>query len=91
MATVEIKCQFCQQTKSVRKHGSGQGEHPRYRCLSCRRTFQFEYTYRACQAGVKEHVVDLAMNNAGIRDTARALHISINAVVRVLKNCPHDV
>lgn len=25
------------------------------------------------------------MNNAGIRDTARALHISINAVVRTLK------
>ncbi|HGP2683566.1 MULTISPECIES: IS1-like element transposase [Enterobacteriaceae] len=31
-------------------------------------------------------IVDLAMNNAGIRDTARALHISINAVVRTLKN-----
>ncbi|CBJ79312.1 transposase [Xenorhabdus bovienii str. Jollieti] len=26
------------------------------------------------------------MNNSGIRDTARALHISINAVVRTLKN-----
>ncbi|MEY0017440.1 IS1-like element transposase [Providencia rettgeri] len=26
------------------------------------------------------------MNNAGIRDTARALHISINAVIRTLKN-----
>lgn len=26
------------------------------------------------------------MNNAGIRDTARALHISINEVVRTLKN-----
>ncbi len=25
------------------------------------------------------------MNNSGIRDTARALHISINAVMRVLK------
>ncbi|MGL9734756.1 MAG: IS1-like element transposase [Symbiopectobacterium sp.] len=30
--------------------------------------------------------IDLAMNNAGIRDTARELHISINAVVRILKN-----
>ncbi|CBJ82627.1 transposase [Xenorhabdus bovienii str. Jollieti] len=33
----------------------------------------------------------LAMNNAGIRDTARALHVSINAVVRTLKNSCHDV
>ncbi|MGL9736289.1 MAG: IS1-like element transposase [Symbiopectobacterium sp.] len=26
------------------------------------------------------------MNNAGIRDTARTLHISINTVARTLKN-----
>lgn len=30
-------------------------------------------------------IVDLAINNADIRDTVRALHISINAVVRTLK------
>ncbi|EKI39624.1 insertion sequence protein [Escherichia coli 3006] len=47
--------------------------------------------HRACQHGMKEQIVDLAMNNAGIRDTARVLHISINAVVRTLKNSHHDV
>ncbi|MGL9735186.1 MAG: IS1-like element transposase [Symbiopectobacterium sp.] len=26
------------------------------------------------------------MNNTGIRDTARTLHISINTIVRTLKN-----
>ncbi|CDL84447.1 IS1-like element transposase [Xenorhabdus cabanillasii] len=31
------------------------------------------------------------MNNVGIRDTARALHININAVVRALKNLNRDV
>ncbi len=35
---------------------------------------------------LKDKVIDLMMNNACIRDTARALHISINAVVRTLKN-----
>jgi transposase-like protein len=35
---------------------------------------------------MKSQIVGLAMNNAGIRDTARALHISINGVVRTLKN-----
>ncbi|WP_099137728.1 IS1 family transposase [Xenorhabdus innexi] len=73
------------QTKDVKKHGIGKGDHLRYRCLCCNRTFQLDYSYRACQAGIKEQVVDLAMNNAGIRDTARALHISINAVVRGFK------
>lgn len=39
-----------------------------------------------CQAGTKESVVELTINNAGIHDTARALYISINAVSRTLKN-----
>lgn len=34
MTTVEVKCRFCQQTESVRKHGTGQGERQRYHCLS---------------------------------------------------------
>ncbi|WP_275390737.1 IS1 family transposase [Xenorhabdus bovienii] len=88
MATTEVKCRFCHQTESVRKHGTGNGDRQSYRCLPCCRTFQLEYTYRACQSGTKKQVVDLAMNNADIRDTARALHTSINAVVRVLKSSP---
>lgn len=56
----------------------------------CSQTFQLDYAYRAYQLGIKEQIVDLAMNNAGIRSTARALHISINAVARTLKNSHHD-
>lgn len=86
MATVAVKCRFCGLTDAVKKHGFGNGGHPCYRCQDCCRTFQLDYTYKACQSGIKEQVVDLAMINAGIRDTARALHISINAVVRTSKN-----
>lgn len=35
--------------------------------------------------GTKDKIIDLVMNNTGIRDTARSLHISINAVVHTLK------
>ncbi|WP_421692490.1 IS1 family transposase [Xenorhabdus bovienii] len=90
MALVEVKCRFCDQTTPVKKHGKGEGGHQRYYCQPCRRTFQLEYTYRACHSGMKEQIVELAMNNAGIRDTARALHVSINAVVRTLKNARRD-
>ena len=86
MAKVDVKCPFCGQADPVKKHGYAKRGHQRYRCQSCKRTFQLDYAYRACQPGMKEQIVDLAMNNAGIRDTARALHISINAVVRTLKN-----
>ncbi|MBC8949975.1 IS1-like element transposase [Xenorhabdus sp. TS4] len=90
MATVEVKCRFCQQTEFVKKQGKGNSGHQRYRCLSCKRTFQLEYAYRAYQPGIKEQVFDLAMNSPGIHDTAHALHISINVVVRVLKNSNHN-
>lgn len=91
MAKVDVKCPFCEQTESVKKHGQGKIGHQRYRCQLCRHTFQLDYTCRACQPGMKEQIVELAMNNTGIRDTARALHISINAVVRTLKNSRRDV
>ena len=86
MAKVDVKCPFCEQTHPVKKHGYGKSGHQRDRCQSCKRTFQLDYACRACQPGMKDQIVDLAMSNAGIRDTARALYISINAVVRTLKN-----
>lgn len=85
MAKVDVKCPFCEQTVSVKKHGLRKAGHQRYRCQMCCRTFQLDYAYHACHPGMKEQIVDLAMNNSGIRDTARALHISINAVARTLK------
>ncbi|MBJ9970233.1 IS1 family transposase [Providencia rettgeri] len=84
--SLSVKCPFCQQTSLVKKHGLGNTGHQRYRSQGCSRSFQLDYEYRACQPGTKDKIIDLTMNNAGIRDTARAWHISINAVVRTLKN-----
>ncbi len=65
----------------------GNGGYQRYRCQSCCRSFQLKYRcYKACEKGVKEQVVDLAMNNNGIRGTAKVLRIGINTVLRTLKN-----
>ncbi len=47
MATVEVICRFCHQTKDVKKHSIGKGGHQRYRCLSYHRTFPLNYSYRA--------------------------------------------
>ncbi|WP_370588225.1 IS1-like element transposase [Xenorhabdus sp. TS4] len=40
--------------------------------MHCRVDFSAVYAYRACQAGIKEQFVDLAMNNSSICDTDRA-------------------
>nr|UNJ79915.1 insertion sequence protein [Providencia sp.]UNJ80141.1 insertion sequence protein [Providencia sp.] len=70
----------------MKKHGLGSTGHQRYRCQDSCRIFQLDYKYRACQPGTKDKILNLTMNNAGIRDTARTFHISINAVVCTLKN-----
>lgn len=36
--------------------------------------------------GVKEKNTEMAFNGSGIRDTARVLKVSINTVIRTLKN-----
>lgn len=91
MAKVDVRCPFYLQTPPVKKNGLGSTGHQRYRCQDCCRSFQLDYEYRrACQPGTKDKIIDLTMNNAGIRDTARVLHISINAVVRTLKNSRQD-
>ncbi len=36
---------------------------PRYHCYACRETLQLNYTYQAYHSGMKERIVDIAMNN----------------------------
>jgi transposase-like protein len=47
------------------------------------------YRYRACQAGIKVQVVEMAINGSGIRDTARVLKINKNTIISTLKKSQH--
>jgi hypothetical protein len=49
------------------------------------KTFMQEYRYKAYEPGIKEKIVDMAINSSGIRDTARVLNINKNTVIRTLK------
>jgi hypothetical protein len=44
-----------------------------------------EYRYRAWQAGIKEKIIEMALNSSGVRDTGRVLNISKDTVCSVLK------
>ena len=60
----------------------------RYRCRTCPdhgRTFLLEYAYAGQAPDVKRHIVDMALNASGIRDTARVLHVSPTTVLKELK------
>ena len=39
------------------------------------------YRYKACEPGITEKIVEMAINSSGIRDTARVLKINKNTVI----------
>jgi transposase-like protein len=83
-----LHCPYCQGTHIVR-HGKSPEGKQRYRCRQCRqgrgRTFLLDYSYAGQCPEVKEQIVEMAMNASGIRDTARVLKISTQAVMSELK------
>jgi len=90
MAYIEIKCVSCESTEVI-KHGKGPNGLQRYRCKSCLKTFQLEYKYKACVPGVRERIIDMAMNSSGTRDTARTLGVSKDTVTSALKRLKSSV
>ena len=90
MVTITVSCcHYGNQDKVRRKGLSTDGHHPyrrtRYKCEACGRSFQLAYTYKAHKPGIKEKVIDMALNGSGIRDTARVLKINMNTVMSTLK------
>jgi len=90
MACVEIKCFACGSTEVI-KHGKNPNGHQRYRCKSCNKTFQIDYTYKACAPGVRDQIIEMIMNSSGTRDTARTLGISKDTVTSALKELENSV
>lgn len=70
----------------IYRHGKNPAGHERFRYRECRCIFQLARSYQARKPGVKDHIVNMALNGAGVRNTARMLKISINTVIRTLKN-----
>jgi hypothetical protein len=74
MITERLYCPDCQGNDIVR-HGTRSEGKRRYRCRECRlgrgRTFLLDYTYVGQSPGVKQQIVDMAMNAGGALLRAR--------------------
>ena len=72
MAVVAVLCSHCG-SKEVVKNGKSRAGAQRYACRgsNCSRTFQLAHRYKAYDRGMKERIVDMALNGSGIRDTSR--------------------
>jgi len=83
----KIQCPECNGTQ-IMKSGKSAAGTQRYLCQNkdCKRqTFMQNYRYKACEPGMTEKIVEMAINSSGIRDTARALKINKNTVINTLK------
>ena len=90
---VAVCCPNCASDQVTRSGKSRRGEQ-RYRCRAwdCKTvTFMLRYRYRAYEPGVKEQVVDRALNGRGVRDTVGVLKISKGTVLSPLKKADTPV
>ena len=81
---VEVTCPHCQGNDMV-KNGHRTSGVQRWRCNVCKKSFQLDYTYNAYLPGIKEQIVEHALNASGVRDTARVLKIAKGTVIGTLK------
>ncbi|MDR2700731.1 MAG: hypothetical protein LBC12_08090 [Nitrososphaerota archaeon] len=47
--------------------------------------FQLDYKYHACAPGIKFRILEMTINDSGVRDISRVLHISTDVVIDILK------
>lgn len=86
-----VKCPWCGSEDVVRNGRSSNGT-KKYKCKNkdcAHKIFQVEYKNRAWMPGMRDRVVDMAMNGSGTRDTARVLGINKDTVTHVLRSL-HD-
>jgi len=70
---------------SIVKNGKTAQRKQRYLCKDCRRQFIRDYTNLGCVGAVRDLVVPLTINGAGIRDIERALFLSPNTILKTLR------
>ena len=87
MVTITVLCPYCG-SDDIGLGGKSRTGKQRYKCRNsecAHKSFQLEYVKNAYKPGVKQQIIDMAMNGSGTRDTGRVLKISPNTVTAVLK------
>jgi transposase-like protein len=79
-----IHCPYCNGV-NLQKNGKTRNGTQRWACKECSKYFQLGYRYNACKHGVRDKILEMALNGSGVRDTGRVLKINKNTVVAVLK------
>ncbi|AHA63341.1 Transposase [Shigella dysenteriae 1617] len=86
MASVSISCPSCSATDGWCVTAKALPDISAISCSHCRKTWQLQFTYTASQPGTHQKIIDMAMNGVGCRATARIMGVSLNTILRHLKN-----
>lgn len=78
----EVASRYCKEREQIYRHGKGHAGHPRFRCLSYKKSFQINDAYEAHKPGIKERIAEMSLNRSGVRDTVRVLKVGINTDIR---------
>jgi len=83
----KVECPKCE-SDEIGRAGRNENGVQRYRCKNekCeKKTFVLKYRYKAWEPGIREKIIEMAINGSGTRDTGRVLKISKDTVTNVLK------
>jgi transposase-like protein len=75
---------------SIVKNGKIAQRKQRYLRKDCRRQFIRDYANLGCVKAVRDLVVPLTINGAGIRDIERVLFLSTNTILKTLRGRPRE-
>jgi transposase-like protein len=83
----EVHCPYYD-SPNIIKSGKNPAGTQRYLCQNKNgetQTFMLDYRYKACESGMTEKIIEMAINGNGIQGTARILNINKNTVINTLK------
>ena len=79
-----ISCPKCG-SLSIKKNGRSKQLKQRYRCKWCLHQFITDYSYQGWRPEVRRQIVPMTLNGSGIRDISRVLSVSINTVLKTIR------
>ena len=84
MCFEEITCPSCA-SRHVVKNGTTRNRKQKYLCRECGRQFIRDYSYQGCRTEIRSLIIPMTLNGSGIRDITRVLRVSINTVLKIIR------
>lgn len=82
----DISCPRCRERNRIRRNGRSASGIQRYRCQGCLKTFQLHFYYAGSRPDMHRTINDMTNEGLEQRDIARTLGVSLETVLRHLKD-----